>query len=59
MFSIIGHRLELGSYSKEYIILPRSIMTLNIKDAEAERLARELARRTGTTMTGAGRYGAA
>ena len=28
-------------------------MTLNIKDAEAERLARELARRTGTTMTGA------
>jgi len=28
-------------------------VTLNIKDPEAERLARELARRTGTTMTGA------
>lgn len=28
-------------------------MSLNIKDPEAERLAREVARRTGTTMTGA------
>jgi len=28
-------------------------VTLNIKDPEAERLAREMARRTGTTMTAA------
>ncbi len=27
-------------------------MTLHIRDAEAEQLARELARRTGSTMTG-------
>lgn len=27
-------------------------MTLHIRDAEAEQLARELARRTGTTLTG-------